>query len=63
MTIPQLLSALLDMSRTPAMATPRRHSKPQHSQLVSWSGQARTRREDELARFQLQQQTDAAIQG
>jgi|GEM_PF-5638711 len=52
MTIPQILSALLDVTRSPAVATPRR--KPQqdtHAPLVSWNGKARTRREDELARF------------
>ena len=52
MTIPQLLSALLDVTRSPAVATPRR--KPQqgtNGPLVSWNGKARTRREDELARF------------
>jgi len=51
MTIPQILSALLDVTRSPAMATPRRRPQEPHRPLVSWQGKARTRREDELARF------------
>lgn len=52
MTIPQILSVLIQVSRNPAATVQRVKPKLPQTSLVSWQGKARTRREDELARFQ-----------